>query len=417
MMSARIEGNAGAEWRAHWTVVLAACAGFGASTIISYSSSLFIQPLQHDFGWSRAQIMSGHSIASVTGVIAAPFTGMLVDRIGPRRLGIFAVAAICLATALFSLAGPDIWMWRALWVPMSLAIVIIQPSVWTAAITSLFSAGRGLALAVILCGGSLSSIVTPPLTYFLIEQYGWRVAWIGIAAFWATLALPLIWLFFTSAKDSARRSSTPATVAPPRRSLRESGMLTRRYAQLLVGGVGIAAVVVTLGTSLVPVLSSNGLTRGQAAGIASLLGVSAIIGRLGIGALLDRIHGRYLAAFCVLLPIVGVLILIHFPGSIPAASVAVLIIGFSLGAELDIIAYLTSRYFRLENFGFLFGTIAGFLGLAASNGPVLLNAVFDATGSYIPALWAAIPICGVAALLFLLLGAYPDADRSVPAGH
>ena len=146
-MSARIDGNAGAEWRAHWTVVLAACAGFGASTIISYSSSLFIQPLQHDFGWSRAQIMSGHSIASITGVIAAPFTGLLVDRIGPRRLGIFAVAAICLATALFSLAGPNIWMWRALWVPMSLAIIIIQPSVWTAAITSLFSAGRGLALA------------------------------------------------------------------------------------------------------------------------------------------------------------------------------------------------------------------------------------------------------------------------------
>ena len=93
---------AGAEWRMHWKVVLAACVGMAVASVISYSSSLFIDPLEREFGWSRAQIMSGHSIASIAGVIAAPFTGLLVDRIGPRRLGIFAVAAICLATALFS---------------------------------------------------------------------------------------------------------------------------------------------------------------------------------------------------------------------------------------------------------------------------------------------------------------------------
>jgi predicted MFS family arabinose efflux permease len=138
-----------------------------------------------------------------------------------------------------------------------------------------------------------------------------------------------------------------------------------------------------------------------------LLGVSAIIGRLGIGVLLDRVHGRFLAAFCVLLPIVGITTLIYTPGSSFTASFAVLIFGFSLGAELDVVSYLTSRYFRLENFGFFFGTIGGFIGLAASNGPVALNAVFDAKGTYTPALWAAIPICLVSALLFVLLGPYP----------
>ena len=413
-MSTTISGNAGAEWRRHWPVVLAACAGMGASTIISYSSSLFIEPLQHDFGWTRAQTMSGHSIASLVGVICAPFTGMFVDRFGPRRLGLAAVIAICSATALFSLAGPNIWGWRALWLPMSLAIILIQPSVWTAAITSFFAAGRGLALAVMLCGGSISSIITPPLTYFLIEHYGWRLAWVGLAAFWATLSVPLIYFFFTSAKDDARLHTTP-DVKPPRPpapSIWQTGVLTRRFAQLLIAGVGIAGVAVTLGTSVVPLLSSNGLTRAQAAGIASMLGVSAIIGRLSIGALLDRMHGRFLAALSVLLPVAGILILINFPGSVPAASAAVLIFGLSIGAELDIVAYLTSRYFRLENFGFLFGTIAGFIGLAASNGPVLLNAVFDATGSYVPGLWGAIPICILAAAMFLLLGPYPEGQSA-----
>lgn len=401
-----------AEWRANWKVVLAAFAGVAASTIISYSSSLFIEPLQSEFGWTRAQAMSGQAIASIAGVICAPFTGLLVDRFGPRRLGIAAVIAICAATAMLGLTGPDLWMWRALWLPVAFGIVLIQPSVWTAAVTSLFANGRGLALAVTLCGSSVAAIIIPPLTYFLIETFGWRMAWAGLAAFWAVAALPPIWFFFSSAKDQERLapSANVERTSQPRATLRQSGMLTRRFPQLLVAGVCVAGVVVTLAVSLVPVLSSNGLTRAEAAGIASLLGLSSIAGRLTIGMLLDRMSGRFLASFCVTLPIVGILILIQCPGSPLAASLAVLILGLSLGAELDLMAYLTSRYFKIENFGLLFGTIGGFIGLAGGNGPVLLSASFDATGSYTLALWASIPICLVSASLFLLLGSYPDPE-------
>ncbi|MBV1687883.1 MFS transporter [Novosphingobium sp. G106] len=179
-----------AEWRGNWTVVLAAFAGVAASTIISYSSSLFIEPLQNEFGWTRAQAMSGQAIASIAGVICAPFTGLLVDRFGPRRLGIAAVISICAATAMLGLTGPSLWMWRALWLPVAFGIVLIQPSVWTAAVTSLFVTGRGLALAVTLCGSSVAAIIIPPLTYFLIETYGWRLAWAGLAGFWVLAALP-----------------------------------------------------------------------------------------------------------------------------------------------------------------------------------------------------------------------------------
>ena len=406
--------TAAAEWRRNWTVVIAACAGVAASSIISYSSGLFIEPLEQDFGWSRAQIMSGHAIASLAGVICAPFTGIFVDRIGPRRLGIVAVVAMCAATAMLGLATPDIWRWRALWLPVSFAIVLIQPSVWTAAVTSLFARGRGLALAVTLCGASLCSIVTPPLTYYLIETFGWRLAWAGLGGIWAIFALPLIWMFLSSAKDRERlaRPKGQAAATVDRPSLRHSGVVSRAYVQLLVAGVAIAGVVVTIGVSLVPILSSNGLTRAEAAGIASLLGLSSIAGRLTIGALLDRFSGRFLAAVCVSLPILGVLILIYVPGSVPAAAIAVLIFGLSLGAELDVMAYLTSRYFRLENFGFLFGTIGGFIGLAAANGPILLNASFDALHTYVPALWAAVPICLLSATMFLLLGPYPDPEAT-----
>lgn len=415
-MSTRIEGNAAAEWRANWTVILAAMAGMAVASLISYSSGLFIEPMEKEFGWSRAEIAGGHSIAATAAAICAPFMGLLVDRVGSRRIGIAAVIAVCGAIALFSQTGPNIWSWWALWLPLTIGIILVQPMVWTSAATGLFSAGRGLALAVTLCGSSIASMTVPRMTLWLIDAYGWRMAWVGLGAIWLVIALPLIWFFFTSVVDRERTSAPSATKAEamPRPSVWQSGILTWRFPVLLVAGVSVALVVVTMVVSIVPVLSASGISRGEAAGIAGLVGITAIIGRLSIGALLDRMDGRIIAAVCVSLPIIGILLLIEMPGSLVAASVAVLIFGFSLGAELDIVAYLTSRYFGRENFGFLFGTIGGCLGFVSGNGPVALNRVYDVTGSYTPALWAAVPLCLLSAGLFLCLGRYPEGDG---AGH
>ena len=83
-----VGGDARAEWRAHWPVVLAACSGVAISTINTYSLGVFMQPLQHEFGWSRAGIASGQLIAGVTTVVLAP---LMVWRLAVRvRAGAFA---------------------------------------------------------------------------------------------------------------------------------------------------------------------------------------------------------------------------------------------------------------------------------------------------------------------------------------
>ena len=409
-MSARLEGDALKEWRQHWPVVLAASAGMGMAAVISFAGALFIAPLEKEFGWSRTEITSAHMISAVAIILFAPFVGYLVDRFGPRRLGIVAVIAVGCALSLFGLTGPSIWSWRFFWVIMSAATVIIQPLVWTSAVTGLFSAGRGLALAVVLCGSSICSIVTPPLTYWLIESFGWRLAFVGIGLCWGAVVLPLLLLFFTSVQDKARRD-TPLLPLASRPSFLTSfrgDVLTWRFMQLALAGFCIAIAVVSVSVTIVPILSSNGISRGEAAGIASLGGFAAIIGRLTIGHLLDRFEGRFIAAVAVCMPIIGSLILINAPGSALAASAAVAIFGLSMGAELDIMAYLTSRYFRTESFAMMFGTIGGFIALAGATGPVILNRVYDVTHSYIPALWGILPVCLISATLFVLMGPYPQ---------
>ena len=388
----------------------------GMAAVVSYAGGLFIAPLEKEFGWSRTDIASAHLISAVATILLAPFVGFLVDRFGPRRIGIVAVIAVCGALSLFSLTTSNIWSWRLLWVSMAAANVIVQPMVWTSAVTGMFSAGRGLALAVVLCGSSMCSIITPPLTYWLIESFGWRLAWVGIAICWGMVVLPLVLMFFTSVQDKARRTAplAPIGARPSFISSFRGDVLTWRFMQLALAGFCVAIAVVSMAVMIVPILSSNGLSRGEAAGIASLLGISAIAGRLTIGQLLDHFEGRFIAAAAVAMPVIGSLILITMPGSVPAAAAAVLIFGLSLGAELDIMAYLTSRYFKAESFGMMFGTIGGFVGLAGATGPVILNRVYDLTQSYVPALWGILPVCVISATLFLLMGPYPTTPEQEP---
>jgi MFS family permease len=404
-----LPAGAGAEWRAHWPIVVAAFFGMGMSTIASYTTSLFIEPIEAEFGWTRAQIMSGHIIAAVVGVVCAPFIGAAIDRFGPRR---FAIASSIFVPATFALLGAtndNVWVWRGLWTIFALSTVLLQPAIWTAAVTGLFVKGRGFALACVLCGSGFASIAMPILTFYSIEAFGWRLGFVAIALFWFCINVPLITLFFTSAQDRARLASTKASTdrAIDFGLVFRTIMLSRRFVQVAVAGLLIATVVVSTVVTLVPIIAGNGIARERAAAIAGLLGFAAIFGRLTVGWLLDHVEARYLAAAMLSLPMVSITLLTQLPQSEAAAVAAVLILGLALGAELDLLAYITSRYFELAYFGTLFGTVGGFVTLAGGGGPVLLNLVYDATGSYTPALLAAIPISLTAALLFLLLGPYP----------
>ncbi len=408
-LSAKTTHGAAAEWRAHWMVVLAAFSGMGLSTIATYTISLFIEPLESEFGWTRAQIMSGQMIAATIGVICAPLIGAAVDRFGPRRLGIAAGFIVPVCFGLFGLTTDNIWVWRGLWTVYAVSTILLQPAIWTAAVTGFFTKGRGFALACVLCGSGFSSIVMPPFTYFAIETFGWRAGFAAIGVFWAALVIPLTVLFLTSERDKSRISGEANKAAEGHDfayAFRHI-LLSRKFIQVALAGLLIATVVVSIVITLVPIMEGNGLGRATAASIAGLLGFSAIAGRLTIGFLLDHIEARYLAAVMLCMPVIAILLLIQLPTSVPAAIAAVLIIGLALGAELDLLAYITSRYFDLRYFGTLFGTIGGFVTLAGGVGPVLLNVVYDMTGSYQPALLAAVPISLLAALMFLLLGPYP----------
>lgn len=405
------------EFARNWTVVLASAVGIALASVNVYALGVFIQPLEQEFGWKRAEIAAGMTISSVFAVFTGPFVGLVVDRVGPRRIGMFGVVAGCLSLAAFSLVGPSIWMWWALWLPAALAGAFLKPTVWATAVSSLFDAGRGLALALMLSGTALCSTLTPIVGTYFVATLGWRQAYLALAGFWAVLVIPIVWLFLTSAKDrnlAAGRTGAAAAADLPGAGIREA-LLSGRFMRLALAGFLASLVVVSFVTGLVPILTSQAIDRQSAAYIAGLIGISTVVGRLTGGYLLDRVNGNMVGAVSLVLPVVPCALLLLMPGSIPVASLAVIVLGLSLGVELDAVAYLVGRHFGMRNYGTLFGTIAGLLALATGLGPVLVNLVYDGTGSYAGVLLGYIPLSLLAAALFASLGRYPSFPAASPA--
>lgn len=401
--------TARAEWRANWPVVLAGVAGGSLATLHLYSIGLMIEPLEREFGWTRAEASSGLTIIAVFGVILSPFIGMIIDRLGPRRVALFGVPVFCLFLALLSQASASIGAWWALWCGLAIGAACIAPTVWAAGTTSLFARSRGMALAVTLCGTSIGALIVPAVTHGFVEALGWRGAYLALAGAWIVLTLPLVWFGFAGAIDR-RIKETPATSEAgtgTHRAYVLKAIRSCRFVKLALAAISIVTVASSLLSNIVPILIAEGHSAGTAASLAGLIGAVSIAGRLCGGLLLDRIDGRLVAGASVLMPVFSCLILLWTPESAALVGIGIFILGLAVGIEWDAVAYLASRHFGVASFGTIFGTIGGLSLLLNGLGPVATNHVYDATGSYQAALQAFIPLCLLSSALFLLLGPYP----------
>ena len=375
--------SAAAEWRGHWPLPFAAALGYSVSVLHVYSIGPFIEPLQQTFGWSRAEVSLGLTISNAGIAVLCVPIGMLVDRLGPRLIGLIGVILMASAYALLGTASGMIANWVLLWALIAFCAPWTQSLVWTSAVASRFETSRGMSFAVTLAGAPLGATVFPVLATWLIGSYGWRTAFAAIGGFWVALVFPVLLFWFRGARDRQRRGEKTAQPVgrPPGLSLAE-GLRTAAFYKLLMAGSLFAFTVIGILVHFVPILTDSGTAPLAAAGIASLIGVFSVIGRLGTGLLLDRFPGHLVGAAIFLLANVACALLLWHGENPVSQSVAASIFGLTLGAEIDVIAYLATRHFGLRNFGGLFGGLVAALNLGSAFGPLAAGATYDRTGSY-----------------------------------
>lgn len=390
-----------------WLVVVTSAIGLAISLTHVYSMGAFIIPLQDEFGWSRSQISGGLSFVSVVSVLLAPFVGYSIDRVGSRRIALLGMAIYCGGLFALSFISKFIWHWWLTWVALAFGSILIKPTVWMVAVSSRFNRRRGLAIGLAMSGTGLSAATMPTIATELIQTLGWRAAYMSLGVGGVLIAFPMMLLFFKdrSASSGTEKSSQP--VLKPGMTIR-AAIRSSRFVRLLIASFLVSFVIMGLTVHFVPILASHSISASASAAIAGSIGLCSMIARVGTGYLLDRYNGPVIAAIAFVLPLFACALLLNFDGSTISALLVGAILGFSLGAEVDVIAYLSSRYFGMRNYGTLFGTMVGVFSVGLGFGPTIAGAIFDEFGSYDWVFWTFGPVCAVSAALVGFLGPYPD---------
>lgn len=392
------------EWRSYWHVPLVSALGFSAASLQTFIVGPFTDPLHAAFGWSRGEISSGFAVANMSSTLLAALVGMIVDRWGPRRAALAGILLKCVTIALLATATGTVGNWRLLWLCVAVGSLGVSATIWTSAVVQRFTAGRGLAIGMTMCGSMLTGIIVPPLLTALIHFFNWRVALVALGALWASVLFPLIYIFFREGDGQGR-----PVAAQGKSSKHQAGVSIRTalqspifYQLVFVGGC-FSFSMLGIVVHLIPILTDIGATPMVAAGIASLAGVFAMLGRLGTGLSLDRYPAHIVGAVVCALPIAGCLLLIGKCDNAVALFTIAAVIGLSWGGELDIISYLVARHFGPRNFGVLFGAILTTVGMGSALGPLAMGMTFDSYRSYAPLLAVTAALMAICAATLMLL--------------
>ncbi len=406
--------TAAQEWRRRWPLVLAAAAGFSFHSVMTSYAGLFIGPVGEEFGWTRTQVTAGLSLSSVTVTLLSPLFGVLIDRWGTRRLALPGLVMKSAVVAGFGLVSGSVSQWLLIWFVYALTSLAVKSTVWTTAVAGVFSAGRGLALGVVMAGTALSQIIVPPLGNWLIGEFGWRGAfpWLGFG--WGGVAFVLCVLFLFDAHDDARK--TRAAGDEPVRVDLPGLTIAQAWRDPALWRIAISTFVMMLFTIAlvvhqIPILVEAGVSRTSSAWLASLAGAAGIAGKLITGRLLDSFRPNRVGGITLGAASLGFALLLE-PLRTPAVILAAMLInGYASGTKLQICAYLTSRYAGMKYFGTIFSIMASLIALGSGLGPVLGGLAYDWHGDYTPLLLAGIAGSLFSAALILGLGPYPDWDH------
>jgi predicted MFS family arabinose efflux permease len=129
-----------------------------------------------------------------------------------------------------------------------------------------------------------------------------------------------------------------------------------------------------------------------------------LVGRVAIGRMLDKLNPLLVATSALAIPAVGCMILLGGSPSVATFAIAAALFGFSAGAEVDVLPFMVARYFGLQSFGAIYGTLLVFFAAGSGTGGILTGYIRDVTGTYRPALLGGVIVFLLGAALVGFLG-------------
>ena len=389
-----------------WLIVLVSAVGlFLGPPLMVFSFSVFFKSLVQDFHASRAAVSLAFSLFNTVGALLIPCTGMIIDRFGARRvIFVFTLLyGLVLCSALW--AGSSLWQLYLLFTVLGVAMASgPAPVPYGVVISHWFNRRRGLALGLSMMGIGIGSIVVPILAQRLITSFGWRAAFAIFGA--AVLLLPLPVIAALLQNDPAQLGLQPdgdessqASHLPPqdKQGLSWHAIWHSPEFWILICIFSLAGACVHGAVlHMSAIFTDRGVTAERAAIATSLVGIAVMLGRLASGYLLDRLFAPRVAMLFYGATALGIATLCAGTSG-PLALVASFLVGLGMGAEVESMAYMISRYFGLRSFGTAYGHAFGAFMLSGAAGVFLMGAGYDHFHSY------TIPLAGLCGAMVLAL--------------
>lgn len=347
---------------------------------------VFLLPLSETFGWTRAQVSSVYSIYLVVTGLAAPLTGLLLDRWGPRVVypaGLALLGAGCL------LAGhlTRLWQFQAcIGILNGIGVSMLGMVPASMLISRWFRDRMSTAMGIAYAGFGTGTLLVVPLAQYLIESHGWRDTYrlIGVAL----LALLPLLLFVPWRALAAGPAKSAARTSLPLDETRAwqvgSAMRTRAYWQLVQVFAFTALAMYAMLAQIVAFLVQAGLKPLEAATAFGAQGLLSVAGMMASGWSSDRFGFRATATASFVSTFIGIgfllLLSVH-----PAAWLVVpfvLFFGIAQGARGPIVSSITARLFRGPAFATINGTIFACMSVGGAVGSWTSGMLYDLTGGY-----------------------------------
>lgn len=415
--------------RAWWVAgvtmaALIAAAGFRSST------GALLEPLEHEFGWSRSTTSGAVSLNLIVYGLAAPFAAALMERFGVRRVVPAALLLVAVGSGL-TLVMTSPWQLWLLWGfavgigTGSLALVFgaIVANRW-------FERHRGVVVGLFSAASSTGQLVFLPAIAHLADGPGWRWA-AGLVAGFALALVPLVWwvlrdrpadvgLLPYGARGAAASyddGSATQGVSAARlalRSLRESArsrVFWILFATFWICGWSTNGLI---GTHFIPAAHDHGMPATTSASLLALIGVFDIAGTIASGWLTDRFDSRYLLFgyyFFRGLSLLAVPWLLA-DSVHPSLFLFIVFYGLDWVATVPPTVALCRQHFGIERSGLVFGWVFAAHMVGAGVAASYAGLIREHQGDYLWAWLTAGGLCVLAALLFLLVPRAP-ADEAI----
>jgi len=362
--------------------------------------TVYVKPIQADLGWSRGEISLAIALGAVAMGLAAPFIGRLIDRIGARLAMAAGAAVIGVCTILLS---------RAQSLPYFYAIFVVSGIGQGAAtiipvslvISNWFSATRGKALGIAMTGTGLGAMVMVPVSTWIVTNWGWRTSY-AIMGCIILLMVPLNLLFIRT-RPSDMGLLPDGGLVTPEEPMSAVGLTVpeavRTQAFWMIGAMMVLAGLVAMGVGvhLMPYLTDIGHSESRASLIIAVISGMTFLGKITLGFIADRWGVRPAVALAFGLILAGIVLLMG-AGALPVAFAFAIVYGLGIGAPLVVNPALAAEHLGLKHFGAVFGILTLLNTAGVALGAVLTGFIYDAAGSYIPALLLFVALTAVAGL-------------------